>query len=640
MSECLNRVSACIIVFLTGLAAPAALGQPPLAVPKVQEKEHISLWHNAKVNDAFFWLREKNNPEVRKYLDAENAYTEAMTASLRPFVDTLYKEMLGHIKQTDLGVPIRRGSFYYYSRVQEGKQYPIRCRKKAAADGTFDQNAVEEVILDQNELAKGLKFLSVGAVEVSDDGRLLAYTTDKTGFRQYSLNVKHLRTGALFPDTAERVTSVQWCADNKTFFYTTEDRITKRTHIVWRHTLGDESEVVYQERDRLFRVGLSRSKDLSTLFLRSSSTDTWETRYLASNHPDGSFKVILPREKGHKYNVGVRGGVFYIRTNKGAKNFRLVSAPMADPSPQNWKEILAGARSGSAAERGTVQGLSRCRRTIRALDHFRAYDFREKHWHDVGFPESVYSASISLTPEFNSPRFRFNYQSMVTPASVFDYDMATGKRTLLKREEVPGYDPTKYATERQWAVARDGIKVPLSIVYRKGFQKNGKAPLFLYAYGSYGAGMPASFSSNRLALLDRGMAYVIAHIRGGNEMGETWHDDGMLMKKKNTFFDFVDCAEWLIANGWTKKDGLVIEGASAGGLLMGAVTNLRPDLFRAVHAGVPFVDVMNTMMDPSLPLTVGEYLEWGNPNEPGAYAYMRSYSPYDNLGTSLTRRFW
>ncbi|HEV8058536.1 MAG TPA: S9 family peptidase [Gemmataceae bacterium] len=631
MSGCLSRVSVCIIVFLAELIAPAAFGQSPAPGPKVQEKEHISLWHNVKVNDTFFWLREKTNPEVRKYLEAENAYTEALTAGLQPFVDTLYKEMLGHIKQTDLGVPVRRGSFYYYSRVQEGKQYPIRCRKKAAADGSFDQKAAEAVILDQNELAKGLKFLSVGAFEVSDDGNLLAYTTDNTGFRQFSLSVKDLRTGALFPDTAERVTSVEWCSDNRTLIYATEDRTTKRTHIVWRHTLGDESEVVYQEHDRLFNVGLSRSKDLSQIFLRSSSTDTWETRVLPSNHPDGSFKVVLPREKGHKYSVGVRGGVFYIRTNQGAKNFRLVTAPMADPSPQNWKEILPGRDQVLLQNVELFKDYLVVAERSGALDHFRVYDFRKEHWHDVGFPESVYSANISLTPEFDSPRFRFNYQSMVTPSSVFDYDMASGKRTPLKREEVPGYDPTKYATERQWAVARDGVKVPLSIVYRKGLEKNGKAPLFLYAYGSYGAGMSASFSSNRLALLDRGVVYVVAHIRGGNELGESWHDDGMLMKKKNTFFDFVDSAEWLIANGWTNKDRLMIEGASAGGLLMGAVTNLRPDLFRAVHAGVPFVDVMNTMMDASLPLTVGEYLEWGNPNEPAAYEYMRSYSPYDNL---------
>ncbi|CAN5489419.1 oligopeptidase B [soil metagenome] len=620
-----------LVALALSLSVQLANAQSPTKPPSVQQKEHISDWHGTKVNDPFFWLREKTNPDVRKYLDAENAYTESLTASLTPFADSLYKEMLGHIKQTDLSVPVRRGRFYYYSRSQEGKQYPIRCRKPAAADGSFDAKAPEQVILDQNELAKGLKFLTVAQFEVSDDGNLLAYTTDSTGFRQYRLSIKNLVTGELLPDTAERVASVEWSADNKTLFYVTEDPLTKRTNIVWRHTLGDESEPVYQERDKLFTVGVGRTKDLSLLYIRTASTDTWEVRTLASNKPDGEFKIVLPRVKGRKYTVEVRDGLYYMRTNQGAKNFRLVTAPISNPAPENWKELLPS-REGVLLQNIEMfkDHLVASERSA-ALDHFSVYDFAKKEWRNVDFPESVYSAFLSSTPEYSSSTFRFSYQSMVTPPSVFDYTMASGKRTLLKKEEVPGYDASLYTTERHWAVARDGTKVPMSIVYKKGFKKDGTGPLFLYAYGSYGAGMPASFSSNRLALLDRGMAYVIAHIRGGNELGETWHDDGMLVKKKNTFFDFIDCAEWLIKNNWTNKDHLVIEGASAGGLLMGAVTNLRPQLFKAVHAGVPFVDVMNTMLDASLPLTVGEYLEWGNPNEPSAFEYMRSYSPYDNL---------
>ncbi len=630
----------CVLLLLASLHSPTTLGQSPSSTPstsskpstpKAPQKEHISLWHDNKVNDPFFWLREKNNPEVRKYLEAENAYTEAMTAEVQPFADALYKEMLGHIKQTDLGVPLRRGPFYYYSRMQEGKQYPIRCRKKAAPDGSFNDKAAEEVILDQNELAKGMKFFSLGAFQVSDDGNLLAYTTDTTGFRQYRLNIKDLRTGDLLPDSADRVTSVEWCADNKTLFYSTEDAITKRANIVWRHPLGDEAEPVYLEKDRLFDVEVSRSKDLKMVFLQSSSIDTWEARYLPSDRPNADFKIVLPREKGHKYSVEHRDGLFYLRTNQGANNFRLVTAPIADPSPKNWTELLPKRDQILLHNVELFKDYLVVAERSAALDRFRVYDFLKKQWQDVSFPELVYSASLNDTPEFTSHTFRFSYQSLVTPSSTIEYDMASGKRTVLKQQEVPGYDPTQYATERQWAIARDGVKVPLSIVYRKGLKKDGKAPLFLYGYGSYGAGMSASFSSNRLALLDRGMVYVIAHIRGGNEMGESWHDDGMLMKKKNTFFDFVDSAEWLIANHWTNKDRLVIEGASAGGLLMGAVTNLRPDLFRAVHSGVPFVDVMNTMLDASLPLTVGEYLEWGNPNEKPAFDYMRSYSPYDNL---------
>lgn len=601
---------------------------PPLA----DQIEHFSVWHGEKVNDPFFWLRDKSNPKVIKHLEAENAYTAAMTKDIQPFADALYREMLGHIKQTDLSVPTRRGPYFYYSRLQEGKQYPIQCRKKAAADGSFDDNAAEEVLLDGNELAKGLKFLSVGAFVVSDDANLLAYTTDTTGFRQFRLYVKDLRTGTLLPDSAERVTSVEWCADHRTLFYTTEDAVTKRSNMLWRRPLGDESELAYHEKDRLYTIRLGHSKDRKMLFLRCLSTDTWESRFLPSDQPEGAFKVVLPREKGHKYDVQHRDGLFYIRSNRGAKNFRLVTAPVADPTPANWKVLIAH-RADVLLERVELfQDFAVTSEKSAALEHFRVLDFGTGAWHEIPMPESVYAAFDMDTPEYRSRTFRFSYQSLVTPNSVYDCDMATRKQTLLKRQEVPGgYDPMQYATERQWAVARDGAKIPLSIVYRKGLKKDGSAPLYLYGYGSYGFGMPASFNSNRLCLLDRGMVFVIAHIRGGNEMGESWHDDGMLLHKKNTFFDFIDSALWLIANHWTAKDRLVIEGGSAGGLLMGAVVNLRPDLFKAVHAAVPFVDVMNTMMDASLPLTVGEYLEWGNPNEKPAFAYMRSYSPYDNL---------
>ncbi len=619
---------AALCLFLAPL--PLAAREAP-APPRAEPKAHVSVWHGRPVNDPFFWLRDKSNPEVIRYLEAENAYTEALTRDVRPFADALYREMLGHVKQTDLSVPTRRGPYHYYSRVQEGKQYPVQCRKKSAKDGSFDDKAAEEVLLDLNELARGLKFISLGAFDVSDDGNLLAYTTDTTGFRQFRLHVKDLRTGALLPDAAERVTSVEWCSDNRTLFYVTEDAVTKRANILWRHPLGDESEPVYREEDRLYTVRLGRSKDRKMVFLVSASTDTRQTRFLPADKPGGTFEPVLPREKGHKYDVEHRDGLFYLRTNRGAKNFRLVTAPVADRSPGKWKELLPHRPDTLLEGVEVFKDFAVVSERSAALDHFRVLDFGSGRWDEVSFPESVYAASVVPTPEYGSHTFRFAYTSLVTPASFFDYDTRTRSQTLRKRQEVPGYDPSRYATERQWAVARDGTKVPLSIVYRKGAKKDGGAPLYLYGYGSYGFGMPARFDSNRLALLDRGVVYVIAHVRGGNEMGEAWHDDGMLMKKKNTFFDFVDCAEWLIANGWTGKERLMIEGRSAGGLLMGAVVNLRPDLFRAVHAGVPFVDVMNTMLDASLPLTVGEYLEWGNPNEKAAFDYMRSYSPYDNL---------
>jgi oligopeptidase B len=607
---------------------PEAQAQPPQA----KQIEHISVWHGEPVNDPYFWLRDKNNPEVIQYLEAENAYTEVMTRDLKPDAETLYQEMLGHIQQTDLSVPTRRGAYFYYSRSLEGKQYPIQCRKKAADDGSMNDAAAEEVLLDPNALAMGLQFFSLGALVVSDDGNLLAYTTDLTGFRQFQLHVKDLRTGSLLPDNASGVTSVEWCADNRTLFYTTEDPVTKRSHLLWRHPLGDETEPIYQEKDKLYGIQLRRSKDRQFLFLRCMSVDTWESRFLPSDQPGGEFQTVLPREKGHKYDVEHDDGLFYLRTNLGGRNFRLVTAPVAKPSPKNWKELVPHRADVLLTNVELFRDYAVVSEKSAALERFRVLDLRSGNWRELGLHESVYAASLIGTPEYTSKTFRYQYQSMVTPPGVYDCDLATGQQVLLKEQQVPGgYDRTQYVTERQWAVAGDGVKVPLSIVYRKGLKRDGTAPLLLHGYGSYGIGIPASFSSSRLVLLDRGMVYVIAHIRGGNEMGEPWHDDGMLLKKKNTFSDFIASAEWLITNRWTSTDRLVIEGRSAGGLLMGAVVNMRPDLFKAAHAAVPFVDVMNTMLDASLPLTVGEYLEWGNPNEKTAFEYMRSYSPYDNL---------
>jgi oligopeptidase B len=598
-----------------------------------RQVEHISVWHGEKVSDPWFWLREKSSPEVVAYLNAENAYTEAKTADLKPFSEALYKEMLGRIKQTDLSVPTRRGTFYYYSRTEEGKQYPIQCRRKAAASGAYAENATEEVLLDQNELAKGMAFLSLGGFAPSDDARALLFSTDTTGYRQYKLFTKDLATGAVSAPLAERVTSFTWSGDHRHVFFVTEDDVTKRSNQLWRLDLkGGKPVLVFEEKDELYGIGVGRSKDHKYLLLESRSTDTWETRYLSAADPTGAFKVLLPREKGHKYDLEHREGLFYIRTNKGAKNFRLVTVPVATPGPWHWTEVLPHRPEVLLEGVDPFQDFLVVSEKSQGLDRFRIFDVKAKTWREVSFPESVYAAFPGGTPEYASTSFRFSYQSMVTPASVYDCDMATGKQTLLKQTEVlGGYDKAQYATERLWATARDGVKVPLSVVYKKGLKRDGRAPLFLYAYGSYGYGTPAAFSIPRLSLLERGMVYVIAHIRGGNEMGEAWHDDGMLMKKMNTFTDFIDSADFLVKEKWTAKDRLVIEGGSAGGLLMGAVTNLRPDLFKAVHSAVPFVDVMNTMLDASLPLTVGEYLEWGNPNEKAAFDCMRAYSPYDNL---------
>ncbi len=596
------------------------------APPVAKRVDHRETRHGATVVDQYFWLRDKKSPEVIQYLEAENAYTAALTKNVQPFADALYQEMLGHIKQTDLSVPVRRGGYYYYSRTEEGKQYPIQCRRKG------NMEAPEETMLDVNELAQGKKFLSVGQLKVSDDANLLAYTVDETGYRQYKLQIKDLRMGATLADTAERVTSLEWATDNQTLFYVSEDEVTKRSDRLWRKALGAAPSEIYNEKDELYNIGLGRTRDKKFLVLEIASTDTTEARYLEADQPAGAFRVFLPREKKHRYDIDHRDGLFYIRTDKGAKDYRIVTAPVATPGPEHWREFAAHQLGEKIQGVDLFRNFAVVTEKSKALNTIRFYDFQTKQWNSLSFPEPIYSASPGGTPEYDSSTYRYSYQSMVTPPSVFDYDMDTRQSKLLKQQEVPGgFDPKRYVTERQWATARDGEKVPLSIVYRKGFERNGKSPLFLYGYGSYGLSMSASFSSNRLSLLDRGMVYVIAHIRGGDELGERWHDDGMLMKKENTFHDFIDAAEYLIKEKWTNKDKLVIEGGSAGGLLMGAVVNLRPDLFKAVHSAVPFVDVMNTMMDATLPLTVGEYLEWGDPNEQAAYDYMKSYSPYDNL---------
>ena len=596
---------------------------PPVA-PRVEHKE---VRHGTTVSDDYFWLREKDNPEVTRYLNAENAYTAAMTKDMQPFTDALYGEMLSHVKQTDLSVPTRDSGYLYYRRTEEGKQYPILCRRKGSME------AAEEILLDANQLADGRKFVGLGRVVVSDDQNLLAYTTDFTGYRQFTLHVKDLRTGRMLPDTAERVVSVVWAADNRTLLLTTEDPVSKRSHRLWRHVLGTaQLDPLYEETDVEYRIHLSRTRDKKYILLDIGSSDTTEVRYLDAARPAGSFAVFLPREKKHRYYVDHRGDLFYIRTNQGAVNFRVVTAPESDPSPKNWKPFLDHRPDVQISDIDLFRNFAVAFEKSAALNRIRIYDFQTGNWSSIPFPEPVYAAFPADTPEFDSETYRYHYQSFITPPSVFDYDTRTHRSTLLKQQEVPGgYDPRQYVSERLWAGARDGAKVPVSIVYRKGFQRSGKAPLLLYGYGSYGAGMSANFNSSRLAFLDRGVAFAIAHIRGGDDMGQQWREDGKLMKKMNTFFDFIDCAEYLIEQKWTSRARLAIEGGSAGGLLMGAVVNLRPDLFRAVHLAVPWVDVMNDMLDASLPLTTNEYLEWGNPNQKAAYDYMLRYSPYDNI---------
>ncbi len=599
-----------------------------LKLPMAKKIPKVEVLHGEKVVDEYFWLRDRKNPEVRAYLESENAYADAFMKPTEALQAKLYDEMLARIKETDLSVPYRQGDYFYYSRTEKGKQYPIYCRKKESLE------APEQVMLDVNELARGEKFMSVAEREVSDDGNLLAYTTDNVGFREYRLRVRDLATGKDFHETVEKVSSAAWAADNKTLFYTTEDRA-KRPYRLYRHTLGADPKtdvLVFEEKDEMFRVNVHRSTSRKVIFLVSGSHTADEWRYLPADKPGGAFAVISPREKDHEYAVDHRGDLFYIRTNAGCRNFRVVTAPVASPGRENWKEFLPCRPGVMVSELHVFSGHAVVTEREDGLPRIRVIDLATNAQHRIEFPEPVYAAGPRDNEEFETRVLRFDYQSFTTPPSVFDYDMETREKKLLKRIEVlGGYDPDRYKSERRYATAADGTKIPISILKHKGFVADGKAPLWLNGYGSYGFPSLVMFNSNRFTLVDRGFVYAIAHVRGGGEMGKTWHDAGRMMSKKNTFTDFIAVAERLIADRYTSKDRLVIEGGSAGGLLMGAVTNMRPDLFKVVVSRVPFVDVVNTMLDESLPLTVGEFEEWGNPRKKEEYEYIRSYSPYDNL---------
>lgn len=627
------RLAMSLPALLLSTLAPLATAADTLASPPVAAK---SAWqetrHGTVVTDDYRWLQKKTDPAVIDYLNAENAYTAAVTAPIQPLADKLFGEIKGRMQEVDLSVPVRMGNFYYYTRTEAGKQYPINCRRPVGANGAYDAQAAEEILLDQNQLAEGHTFFSVRAFAVSPNEQLLAYTTDTTGFRQYELHIKDLKTGKLLSDTMPRVTSLAWAANNATLMLVQEDATTKRSDRLFRLDLGGVPQQVYHEAVEQFSISINRTQDKRFFALRAGSTDTSDVRLLSTATPDGEFKLVLPREKGHRYSVEHRDGQLYILTNKDAKNFRIVSTPLSAPQPKNWRPLVPHDKDAVIKSLDVFQDYLVVIEKARALNRARIYDFNSKQWKTVKFDDPVYLANAAGTPEFNATQFRMSYQSPVTPPTVIDVNMKDGQRTVLKQQEiVGGYDASRYATERLWVKARDGVQVPLWIVYKKGVKRDGSAPLLLYSYGSYGISTEAGFAISRISLLERGVIYAQAHIRGGTDMGEAWHEDGMLMKKKNTFNDFIDSADYLVREKWTSPQRLIIQGGSAGGLLMGAVVNLRPELFHAVHAAVPFVDVMNTMMDASLPLTTGEYLEWGDPNQKAAYDYMLSYSPYDNI---------
>jgi oligopeptidase B len=597
--------------------------------------------HGKTLEDDYRWMRNKNSAELISHLTAENAYTDSVMKPTEELQAKLYAEMLSHIKETDVSVPYLDHGWYYYTRTFEGRQYPVFCRK-AAAGPEYDDSQPEVVLLDVNKLAEGQPFMAIGGMSVSPDGWKLAYSTDNTGFRQYTLHFRDLKTGEDLPDTAKRVGSLVWAADSHTLFYTTEDAVTKRQDRLHRHRLGDPCEVdalICEEKDERFNLGVGKSRDGRYLLLEASSHTTTECSYLDTTTPGGMFLVITPRKDEVEYYVDHRNGLFYIRTNDVGKNFRVVTVPVDGGGCEDWKELISLDENAPLEDFDVFDSFAVSSRREAGLTTLIVQTFAPDgslaNPRKISFPEPTYTALGNVNREFVTDKFRYSYQSLVAPPSIYDYAVNTGESKLLKQQEVPGgFDSARYGSERIWVTASDGVKVPASIVYRRdAFKKDSSNPLYVYGYGSYGYPLPVGFSPARLSLLDRGVVMAYAHIRGGGDLGDVWHDAGKMMEKQNTFTDFIAVVEKLVAEGYGAKNRVAIEGGSAGGLLMGAVVNQRPDLFGVVLSHVPFVDVMNTMLDASLPLTVGEYEEWGNPNELEAFEYMLSYSPYDNLKT-------
>jgi len=617
-----SSVATILIVLISFIYATAKEVGPPVA-PK---QPKVIQMNGEEFTDNYFWIREKSNPEVLKYINAENAYADQMLAHSKDLQTKLYNEMLSRIKETDLSVPYRKGEYFYYTRTEKGKQYAIHCRKKGSLDGA------EEILLDLNVLAVGKPFMAVDEFAVSDDGNLLAYSTDDTGFRVYSLFVKDLRTGKLLADHAEDVSSIFWAADNKTLFFTTKDPA-KKPYRLYRHVLGaKDHDLLYEEKDERFSVYGWRTRSKQYMIFALGSLTSTELRYLAADRPMEEWKTLAERKPEREVDVDHHDDQFFIRVNDTGRNFRLVSAPVNSPEEKNWKEVIPHRPDVMLESANCFADYYVLSERKDALPHIRVVSFKTGESHEVDFPEPVYVAYLSANDEWNTNLLRYGYESLITPESIYDYNMDSGQSTLMKRKEVLGnYDPKNYTSERLYATAKDGTKIPISIVYKKGFEKNGKAPLYLHGYGAYGANYDVEFSSNSLSLLDRGFSEAIAHIRGGGEMGKPWHDQGRMMNKMNTFTDFIAAAEFLVDNKYTSKDRLAIEGGSAGGLLMGGVTNMRPDLFRVVVNRVPFVDVINTMGDASIPLTAAEFEEWGNSNKKDEYLYMKQYCPYTNV---------
>jgi len=579
--------------------------------------------------DNYYWLKQRDNEEVVDYLKAENQYTEKVMKKTEKLQGKIYNEIVGRIKQTDMSVPYTLHGYQYYTRFEEGKEYPVYCRKKQEKD------APEEIMLNGNEMAVGHHFFRIGSWEVSLDNTLIAYSVDTVSRRKYTIWFKNLKTGEIYNESIPNTSGgITWANDNKTVFYTIKDE-TLRPYKIMKHKLGtpaDNDQIVFEENDPTYDAFIYKTKSDKFLVIGSYSTLSTEYRILKADDPDGKFKVFQKRQRELEYDISHQGGRWLVRTNKDAKNFRLMETPENKTSMENWRELIPQRDDVLIEEVDAFKNFYVVTERKNGLRRFRVYDLKNNKDYYVGFDEEDYFVSTTDNPEYDSKKLRYDFTSLKTPMTIYDFDMVSKETTLMKREEVlGGYNPDEYTTGRLYVTARDGVKVPVSYVYKKGFKEDGSQPLLLYGYGSYGYSTESYFSSSRLSLLDRGFAFAIAHVRGGEEMGRYWYEDGKLLKKKNTFFDFIDCAKYLIVKKFTSPNKLFAYGGSAGGLLIGAVINYNPGLFKGVIADVPFVDVVTTMLDESIPLTTGEYDEWGNPNEEEYYKYILSYSPYDNV---------
>ena len=616
------------------------MSKPPVA----QKIPHEITTHGDSRIDNYYWMRlsdEQKNAEegsrdvqtnqVLGYLNAENAYTNDVMAHTEQFQKDLFSEMKGRIKETDQSVPVKDNGYWYYSRFEAGQNYAYNCRKKESLE-----TGTEEILIDGPKLAEGKDYWAVGSYDVSEDNKYMCYGVDIVSRRIYTVYFKNLETGEMMEDILEGTSGgASWSNDNKTIFYTKKDPTTLRDNQVWRHELGtpQSSDVlVFEEKDEEFSCFVYKTKSKKYMVIGSNQTLSTEYRVLEANNPQGEFKIIQPRERNHEYGIDHYGDKFYIVTNWNAKNFRLMETSVDATSKENWKEIIAH-RDNVLLEGITIfNSFLIVDERTEGLTQLRIIRWDNSNEYYMEFPDPAYSAGVGANPEFNTEILRYSYTSLTTPPSTFDFNMSTKERVLLKQQEVVGtFNSSDYISERLYAKAQDGTMIPISLVYKKGFKKDGSAPTLLYAYGSYGYSIDATFSSTRLSLLDRGFVFAIAHIRGGQEMGRQWYEDGKLLKKINTFTDFIDCGKFLVENQYAAKDKLFAMGGSAGGLLMGAITNMAPDMWRGVISAVPFVDVVTTMLDESIPLTTFEFDEWGNPKDKTYYDYMKSYSPYDNI---------